>query len=189
MENHHESSLMHVPLRTACHRSTEEENLKDTSYIWGKVCKPCSVIGSVDSQLELPFWDDRFIALCILVISLSFKSAATCDCWCFLSFADSCLIRSCSAFMVLVYWWDCSTMRALSEAVIFFDASWCAVVSADGLVIPRPPRHSGNAKGDIIEGILTCKGSEKFPSDHLLQWWKKVANVGHSSGEILQTRG
>jgi len=38
-------------------------------------------------------------------------------------------------------------MRAVSGAVIFFDASWCAVVSADGLLIPRPPRCTGNARG------------------------------------------
>ena len=45
--------------------------------------KPCSAIGSVDSQLELTFLLDKPIALCILCWSLSFNSTATCDWWCF----------------------------------------------------------------------------------------------------------
>ena len=36
-------------------------------------------------------------------------------------------------------------MRVVSGAVIFIDASCCGGESADGLVIPRPPRHTCNA--------------------------------------------
>ena len=41
--------------------------------------KPCSEIGSVDSRLEPPFSVDKFIALCMVLGSLSFSSAAACD--------------------------------------------------------------------------------------------------------------
>ena len=105
---------------------------------------------SVDSQLELPFSVDRLIAFCILIGRLSFNSVATCDCWCVLAFAVTCLIQSCSTFVVLGYWWDCSTMRAVSGAVILFDASWCATSLADGLGIPRPPNCTGNAMSSQV---------------------------------------
>lgn len=74
---------MHVPLRTVCHRSTEEAIWRIPAISEAKsVTKSthaCSAIGSVDSQLELPFSDDRFIALRILFRNLYFKSAAICD--------------------------------------------------------------------------------------------------------------
>ena len=41
-------------------------------------------------------------------------------------------------------------MRSVSGAVIFFDASWCAYVLADGLVIPSPPNRTGNAKSSRV---------------------------------------
>lgn len=44
-------------------------------------------------------------------------------------------------------------MRAVSGAVIFFDASWCAVVSADGLLILRPPRRTDNAKNSRVTSL------------------------------------
>ena len=45
---------------------------------------------------------------------------------------------------------DCSTMRTVSGTVIFLDASWCVV---DGLVIPRPPSRTGNAKSSRVTSL------------------------------------
>ena len=62
MENHCESSLTHVPLKTFCHKCTDEVNQRHSCVVWS------DVLQSVDSQLELPFLVHRLIAFCILII-------------------------------------------------------------------------------------------------------------------------
>ena len=111
----------------------------------------CYTTGSADSQLELPFSVDKLIALCILVGSLSCTFTAACDSRCLLAFAAACLIVSCLALVVLVYWKDCSMMRAASGAVIFFDTSCCDVASVDGFV--RPPGRTDNAISSWVTSL------------------------------------
>ena len=58
-----------------------------------------------------------------------------------------------TALVVLEYSWDCFIMRAVSGAAIIMEDSYCEDASVDGLVIPRPPSHTGKAISSLVTSL------------------------------------
>ena len=79
--------------------------------------------------------------------------------------------------MVLEYWWDWSTMRTVSGAMIFIDGSWCVGASDTGFVIPRPPSRTGKA---ISSRVTSLKASWPAKDVRDFIWLlPRVVRVGH----------
>ena len=102
--------------------SEGKEHLGKPLYMWK--ANPCSAIGSVANQPEAPFSVETCIALFMSLVSFSSTSAAAAKSRCFRCLIASLLAVNCCA---LASWWyigDCSEMREIRGAVMFFEDWW-----------------------------------------------------------------
>ena len=102
---------------------------------------PCSVIGKVNSQLEVPFSLETLRIRCWGVCSLTqMHSVLPCS-WRIVCASDLAFLLKLLILVGLVS--VCCKIRAAKGAVTFCDVLCWWPVCVVGFVMPRPPRHTG----------------------------------------------